>query len=242
VRTAAAEPPLTPKLAFVKTPVWDRAAAETREAFAELAEALGAQCEVHELPESLREAWDWQRTIMEAEMAACLEAEWERGRDRLSESLRGQLARGREIRALDYQRARARIPALNAGFADLFTRFDAVLTPATTGTAPSYETTGDPVFCTLWSLCGLPALSIPLLTGGNGLPVGVRLVAARQGRRLLRTACQRASRSPDRRPVTEETLACRSRFSPRSWPSRCCWASSLPSCSSSRTSRSPSSF
>jgi Asp-tRNA(Asn)/Glu-tRNA(Gln) amidotransferase A subunit family amidase len=189
VQTAAEEPPLPPRVAFVRTPVWDRADAETTEAFAELAAGLGDCCEEQMLPDSLREAWDWHRTIMEAEMAVNLEAEWERGRDRLSESLRGQLARGREIRALDYQRARARIPALNAGFADLFTRFDAVLTPATTGTAPSYETTGDPVFCTLWSLCGLPALSIPLLTGGNGLPIGVQLVAARGGdARLLRTA------------------------------------------------------
>ena len=40
-RTAAEEPPLPPRLAFVKTPVWDRADAETREAFAELVEALG---------------------------------------------------------------------------------------------------------------------------------------------------------------------------------------------------------
>ncbi len=45
VRTAAEEPPLPPLVAFVKTPVWDRAAAETHEAFAELVEALGAQCE-----------------------------------------------------------------------------------------------------------------------------------------------------------------------------------------------------
>ena len=42
VRTAAEEPPLTPKLAWVKTPVWDRAPAETRDGFAELVEALGA--------------------------------------------------------------------------------------------------------------------------------------------------------------------------------------------------------
>jgi Asp-tRNA(Asn)/Glu-tRNA(Gln) amidotransferase A subunit family amidase len=189
VQTAAEEPPLAPRFAFVKTPLWERAEDETREAFAELAGVLGGQCEEYELPESLREAWDWHRTIMEAEMAANLDLEWEKGRDRLSESLRSQLARGREVRALDYQKALARIPVLNQGFDELFSHFDAVLTPAAPGTAPKLAATGDPAFCTLWTLCGMPALSLPLMNGANGLPLGVQLVGGRGGdARLLRTA------------------------------------------------------
>jgi Asp-tRNA(Asn)/Glu-tRNA(Gln) amidotransferase A subunit family amidase len=190
VRTAAEEPPLPPLLAFVKTPVWDRATEETRAAFGELTEALGARCEVYELPESLRAAWDWQRTIMEAEMAANLDLEWEKGRERLSEPLRALLARGREAKAIDYQKALARLPTLHEGFEELFDRFDAVLTPSAPGTAPEgLQATGDPAFCTLWSLCGMPALNLPLMRGENGLPLGAQLVAARgQDARLLRTA------------------------------------------------------
>jgi Asp-tRNA(Asn)/Glu-tRNA(Gln) amidotransferase A subunit family amidase len=190
VRTAAEEPPLTPLLAFVKTPVWDRATEETRDAFAELTETLGVQCEEYELPESLRAAWDWQRTIMEAEMALNLDIEWEKGRDRLSEPLRALLSRGREARAIDYQKALARLPVLHEGFEELFARYDAVLTPSAPGTAPEgLHSTGDPAFCTLWTLCGMPALNLPLMRGGNGLPLGVQLVGARHGdARLLRTA------------------------------------------------------
>ena len=45
------------------------------------------------------------------------------------------------------------------------------------------------MFCTLWSFCGMPALSLPLLQSGNGLPVGVQLVGrAGDDARLLRTA------------------------------------------------------
>lgn len=190
LRTLAEEPPLTPQLALVRTPIWDRAAGETRDAFDELAGVLGAQCQVQELPESLGEVWDWHRTIMEAEMALNLDLEWDKGRDRLSESLRAQLARGREVRALDYQRALARIPALNQGFEEVFARFDAILTPSAPGTAPEgLGATGDPAFCTLWTLCGMPALNVPLMRGGNGLPLGVQLVGARHDdARLLRTA------------------------------------------------------
>ena len=189
VQTVAEEPPLPPRLAFIKTPLWERVDAETPEAFAELVGTLGDRCDEHALPESLREAWDWHRTIMEAEMAANLEMEWDRGRDRLSQSLRDQLARGREVSALDYQKALLRIPVLNEGFSELLSVYDAVLTPAACGTAPKLDTTGDPAFCTLWTLCGLPTLNLPLMNGENGLPLGVQLVGARgDDARLLRTA------------------------------------------------------
>ena len=190
VATAAAEPPMPPLLAFVKGPVWDRAAEDTRAAYDELIQELGNRVVEVELPESARAALDWHRTIMEAEMAANLEAEWERGKERLSEQLRALMTRGRETRALDYQKALARIPLLNDGFAEIFERFDAILTPPAAGTAPEgLGSTGDPSFCTLWTLLGTPAVTLPLMKGANGLPLGVQLVGARHGdARLLRTA------------------------------------------------------
>jgi len=193
---AAQEPPFPPLLAFVKGPVWDRATEETRDAFLELKEALGDRVVDVELPESSRLSLEWHRTIMEAEMAAHLDDEWERGREKLSDSLRAQLARGREVSALEYQRARARIALLNQGFEDIFERCDAIVTPASAGTAPEgLAATGDPSFCTLWTLCGMPALSLPLMRGGNGLPLGVQLVGARDAdARLLRTAVWLADR------------------------------------------------
>ncbi len=193
---AAEEPPLPPRLAFAKTPLWDQTEPETREAFAELIEHLGGQAEELTLPESARKALEWHRTIMECEMAANLAAEYEKGRDKLSERLRGQLERGRKHTAFEYQTALARIPLLNAGFAELFERYDAILTPAAAGTAPKgLASTGDPAFCTLWTLCGMPALSLPLMQGANGLPLGAQLVGPRDDdARLLRTARWLATR------------------------------------------------
>ena len=189
LHTLRSEPPRAPRLAFVKTAVWDRTDPDTRTAFAGLAAALGGHCDEVELPGASAAAWDWHRTVMEAEMAANLAHEWEHGRDKLSPSLRDQLARGREIRAFDYQHALAQVPRLNAEFARLFSNFDALITPATRGTAPALASTGDPAFGTLWTLAGLPALSLPLLRGADGLPLGVQLVGARgDDARLLRTA------------------------------------------------------
>ena len=188
---AAAEPPIPPVIAFIKTPHWDRVDAEATEAFGELIEALGGVVEEVELFPSASEAWDWHKTIMEAEMAANFEREWRDGRDKLSDKLRALLERGREVRAVDYQRALSQIGPMQASFEELFTqRYDAILTPAAAGTAPKgLDSTGDPTFCTLWTLAGLPALSLPLLHGSNGLPLGVQLVGRRHfDARLLRTA------------------------------------------------------
>jgi Asp-tRNA(Asn)/Glu-tRNA(Gln) amidotransferase A subunit family amidase len=190
LRVAAEEPPFPPRLAFVKTPLWDRTEPDTREALGELVTQLGDRVEEFVLPETAREALEWHRTIMEAEMAASLVVEYEKGRDRLSDSLRAQLERGRKHTAFDYQAALARIPLLNEGFAELFERYDAIVTPATAGTAPKgLASTGDPAFCTLWTLCGMPALSLPLMQGANGLPLGLQLIGPRHDdARLLRTA------------------------------------------------------
>jgi Asp-tRNA(Asn)/Glu-tRNA(Gln) amidotransferase A subunit family amidase len=189
-QVAAEDPPLTPLLAFARTPLWDRTDADLREAFAELVEHLADRVVDLDLPAITSESIAWHRSIMEAEMASNLDAEWTRGRDKLSASLQAQLERGRMVTALDYQQAIARIPIINAGFEEIFERCDAILTPAALGTAPAgLEATGDPSFCTLWTLAGMPAITLPLMRGANGLPIGVQLVGQRgNDARLLRTA------------------------------------------------------
>jgi Asp-tRNA(Asn)/Glu-tRNA(Gln) amidotransferase A subunit family amidase len=188
---AAEDPPLRPWLAFMKTPVWDRAETQAQEAFAELTAHLGEQVEDVSLPETFKEALDWHRIIMEADIAKSFHEEYERGADKLSASLRGQIERGRGILAVDYNRALDMIAVLNRALGELFEhRYDAILTPATTGTAPrGLDSTGDPIFCTFWTLCGMPAVALPLMQGENGLPLGVQLVGRRgDDARLLRTA------------------------------------------------------
>jgi len=69
-------------------------------------------------------------------------------------------------------------------------RYDAIITPATTGEAPAgLDSTGNPIFNSLWTYLGAPAITLPLMEGPNGLPVGVQLVGRRgDDARLLRTA------------------------------------------------------
>ncbi|MBX3664828.1 MAG: amidase [Burkholderiales bacterium] len=177
-----------PRLAFVKTAQWQHADVATREAVERLAAEAGAvECA---MPPVAARAWDWHRTVMEAEIAENFAAEWDRGRDRLSASLRGQIERGRAVAAADYRAAVAQMPRVDAAFDAIFAQYDAILTPAVAGEAPrGLGSTGDPAFCTLWTFCGMPALNLPLLRGPSGLPLGVQLVGPRHGdARLLRAA------------------------------------------------------
>jgi Asp-tRNA(Asn)/Glu-tRNA(Gln) amidotransferase A subunit family amidase len=187
---ASSEPPQPPRLGWTPTPWWDRVAPDAREAFGGLLERLGEhRCDVA-LPAGAGQAIAWHRTVMEADIAASFEAEYERGRAQLSDSLAGQIERGRRVTAVEYRKAVAQAGPLNAAFAPLFERVDAIVAPATLGTAPPAASgTGDPLMCTLWTFCGMPAISLPLLQGADGLPIGVQLVAARgDDARLLRTA------------------------------------------------------
>ena len=136
VQMATAEPPLPPRSRSSRRPCGSAPTRRPGSVRRARRRAWRSQCEERTLPESLRQAWDWHRTIMEAEMAANLDLEWEQGRDRLSESLREPARARARVRALDYQKALAHVPALNQGFAELFSSYDAVLTPAAPGVAP----------------------------------------------------------------------------------------------------------
>jgi Asp-tRNA(Asn)/Glu-tRNA(Gln) amidotransferase A subunit family amidase len=190
LETALADPPLPPALAFVRTPMWDRVAPDAQAAFGELLALLAGRVAEFELPPTMAGVIDAHRSVMEAEIAGSFEAEYERGREQLSASLCAQIERGRAVTAVAARKALARVAPINDAFDAVFDHYDAILTPATLGTAPQgLDSTGDPVMCTLWSFTGQPAVALPLLHGENGLPLGVQLVGRRDDdARLLRTA------------------------------------------------------
>ncbi|MGA7594912.1 MAG: amidase [Gallionella sp.] len=190
LRLCNEEPPMPPTLALVKTPWWPQLDADTREGFDELVEHLSGKVGEFVLPDSSAAVLDWHRYVMEADIAANYETDYERGADKLSASLKDLIERGRSVKAVDYIQSLARIPVVTEALDEIFDRYDAILTPAVAGAAPhGLASTGSPMYCTLWSYCGMPAISLPLLQSGNGLPVGVQLVGrVGDDARLLRTA------------------------------------------------------
>lgn len=169
-----------PRIAFVKSPQWPQASAAAQDAFATLAAQWREFVHEVELPPQFACALQWHRTVMESDLASSFAAEYADGRERLSPTLREMIERGQRHLAVDYSRALDGIAALRLALAGFFSQWDAVLTPATTGVAPvGLGSTGSPMFCTIWTLCGVPSISLPILRGEDGMPLGAQIVAAR---------------------------------------------------------------
>ena len=199
LEVAREAPPLPPRFAFVKTPVWDQAEADMTAALSELADHLGADCESVELPGLYDRALPSHRSVMCADLAKNLQPYHERGKDALSPQLAALIEEGKSVTAVDYNRALEWREVLYDGLAEIFEDFDAILTAPAPGEAPAgLEATGNPAFCTMWTFLGTPAVSLPVFTGSSGLPMGVQLVAPRsEDARLLRSAAALQARLRD---------------------------------------------
>ncbi len=182
---AAQEKLTAPRYCFVKTPAWSVAEDATKEAFETFAKSLGSRCEPLDLPPEFGKAIDFHRTIMMTEIALNFGRYYERGRDRLSAHMRSAIELGREMRAQDYAEALRERENLYRLLAEILEPYDAVIAPPASGPAPhGLHTTGNPIFCTLWTCLGVPALNLPLLKL-NGMPLGVQLTGARLKEKTL---------------------------------------------------------
>ncbi len=182
--------PVEPALLWLNLPFDDRLADDARAGYAELRDALGDHVEFIDLPETMGNLIDHQRVIHHYEIRRHLAHEFAQSPDKLSDGMRDTLEGADAITEDDYADSMQAMQSGKSFFAELFNDYDAILTPPAAGEAPKgLETTGDPVFCAIWTLCGLPCVTLPLLEGGSGLPLGVQLVGGiEEDDRLCRTA------------------------------------------------------
>jgi Asp-tRNA(Asn)/Glu-tRNA(Gln) amidotransferase A subunit family amidase len=183
------QPPVEPRLAFVRTPMWELAEETTKDAFRELIEHANGRIDIVDLPAEFNHAVDDLSCIMKVDLARSYDSYYQQGKECLSEKLVEIIEGGQKILARDYMDAVERMDMYNLLLNEIFFDYDAILTPSTTGEAPPVDSTGDPVFCSIWSLCGVPALNLPIFIGENNLPFGAQLVGQRgEDARLFRTA------------------------------------------------------
>lgn len=185
---ARQNPPLPPLLAVTHLPGADQTMLD---AMAELADELGERAHRVDLPPGFAEADTIRRRINLAEMSKCYYPLERRGRAAMSDTMRAAMDEGKAIPARDYIAALDWRQVLNAALDELLTRCDAILCPAAPGPAPALaeNSTGSPAMNGPWTLCGVPAITLPLLSSETGLPMGVQLIGRRgEDARLLRVA------------------------------------------------------
>jgi Asp-tRNA(Asn)/Glu-tRNA(Gln) amidotransferase A subunit family amidase len=179
-----------PALACLPEFPWAAVSSEQREALDAVVAVLrhaGACVTTLALPAICRDAPTQLRRIMLDEAVRELGALQDRERGRMSTKLNAALDEGRMIGDDAYADALARRTGMIAALTEGLVGFDAVLTPPAAGPAPQDLTqTGDAACCSLWSLAGFPALSLPVALAPNGLPLGMQLAApAPHDQRLL---------------------------------------------------------
>jgi Asp-tRNA(Asn)/Glu-tRNA(Gln) amidotransferase A subunit family amidase len=187
--TAQSKAPVSPIFAFAKLPGWEQADPQMIAATEDLAALLGEQCFEVSLPD-LEDVAAIRERINFAEMAKCYYGLERRGRDLMSDKLKAAMDQGKSVLARDYIAALDWRELLNAGMDAVFARCDAILCPAALGPAPEgLDDTGSAVFNGIWTLTGMPAVTLPVFTAENGMPMGIQLVGRRgDDARLLRTA------------------------------------------------------
>ncbi len=184
------EPPVEPDFAWIDMPYHDRLSADARAGFEEIIEALDGHIERIPAPKSVADLVRHQQVVHEYEIARHLADDFEKHWEVISAKLQAVVQRGRSYSNQQYAESLAMVGGAENFFASFFHDYDAVLAPSSAGEAPlKSEGTGDPVFCTVWTVAGLPCVNLPLLSGTAGLPVGVQLIGpAERDDRLMRTA------------------------------------------------------
>jgi Asp-tRNA(Asn)/Glu-tRNA(Gln) amidotransferase A subunit family amidase len=195
-----------PKIAVLPRFPWNSAerdaAAQLQATLARLA-AAGTEVKALDLPDEFEDAKRVHRTIMYYEGAREHAPRQAVHRRVFSAVLNAAIDEGLAISHDDYRSALAKRAALAGMALDLFAECDAIASLPAPGPAPArLDITGDPSFCTLWTLLGFPALTLPTGVSDAGLPYGIQLAgAAHDDGRLLRVArwCEAAigfDRSP----------------------------------------------
>jgi Asp-tRNA(Asn)/Glu-tRNA(Gln) amidotransferase A subunit family amidase len=186
----AADAPVTPALAWFDLPFNDRLSEDARGGIDSVLEILGPSVEKMAAADTLSDLVGVQACIHEYEIARHQADVFDGNWDQISDTLKPVITRARTITKTQYDDAIAVKASAEAFFKAFFIDYDAIIAPSAAGEAPHFgKGTGDPIFCTLWTLAGLPCVSLPLLVGETGLPIGLQLIGpAEKDDRLLRTA------------------------------------------------------
>ena len=184
------KPPAEPVLAHIKLPFMNELEEDVKEGFKEIKDELKGKVDEIELPKGFAAIPDWHKIIMESDMARSFSEEYKKSKNKLSDKIIEAIERGMKYTSEEYNNALAKVDVANAYFNQFFHDYDVILTPSACGEAPKgLKSTGNPIFCTIWTYCGMPCISLPLLQGKNGLPVGVQLVSSLfDDERLFRNA------------------------------------------------------
>jgi Asp-tRNA(Asn)/Glu-tRNA(Gln) amidotransferase A subunit family amidase len=179
-----------PRLAFVRGPGWDHVTSDASNALRDLLAGLPIAVDHLELPPDFDDAVNISFGLLNAHLAHRFGDLPSEPFAALCPPLRAGVAAGKVLTAPEHLKLNAIADRMTAAASALFEHHDALVTLSAPGEATRIEDgPGSGVLAVPWSLCGLPTVSLPLLRGSRGLPIGVQLIGQHGcDRKLLQSA------------------------------------------------------
>jgi Asp-tRNA(Asn)/Glu-tRNA(Gln) amidotransferase A subunit family amidase len=174
------------RLAAVQGPGWDLVERDAAEAFGQWCETNRMSMQKRRIGPALGRSLDIVRGLLDAHLAERFEAESRF--DLLCPPLQESVVRGRDMSASQFMQLNRGADEAALVVDELFEDADVLVTLAAPGQATVHGAPGSGALTMPWSLCGLPTLSLPLLRGRDGLPIGLQLIAQRGNDQSL-TSC-----------------------------------------------------
>lgn len=152
----------------------DFAAAQSR------LEAAGCELRPLRLPALFDGAHEVHETLYRRSLCYYFRMEWESGKHEFSPGLAAMIAGGTQVSMAQYEAALRDQAAIAKTYDELLTDVDVVICPSTADEAPvGLDSPDIPDHGLIFTMCYAPSLSVPLLRGSTGLPVGLQVAARR---------------------------------------------------------------
>ena len=166
-----------PRIAFVKGPMWEFAEPYMDALFDGVVKKLGSHAQHVEMAGVFDGALDCQATVMMANVVANIGDYCRNHPDKVRPETIRRAKQGYDILAEDYVKAIEFRDTLRAAVDKIFDHYDVLITAAAPGEAPKdLNNTGNAVFQKIWTLTGVPTLTLPKLQGPSGLPIGLQVI------------------------------------------------------------------
>ncbi len=188
----------SPRFAVVHGPGWEMTSEDARAALNNLVAKLSTPMPKIDLGHDFDHALDVTMGRLNAHLAYRFGSLPNEVTASLCPPLREGIKIGMSLNSARFLELNAAADRYAAQVDALFESCDALVTLSTLGEATRLEDgPGSGVMSMLWSLCGLPTISLPLLRGSQGLPIGVQIIGRRgHDKDLIRVAAWLIERAP----------------------------------------------
>lgn len=183
--------PIEPSFCWFDMPYHDQCSQDVLQALEEIVEILDDQVDRLPVAPELVSLTEVHKLIYDYEISRNLAPFITKQGSILSLELQNAYERGMMITEMQYRDALDVKLSSERFFEQHYWDYDAIIAPSATGIAPlrSEGTTGNAINCLIWTLAGLPCLTLPLFLGDHDMPFGLQLIGGKQqDDRLFRTS------------------------------------------------------